>query len=50
MRGGGFLIFAGLVVGPIVGMMFGETSIGLVAGLAIGIVAAIGVAIADRRR
>lgn len=50
VRGGGCLIAAGLLVGPIIGMAFGETSIGLVAGLAIGILAAIALTLADRRR
>ena len=35
-RGGGCLIAAGVLIGPVIGVMFGETSIGLVAGLAIG--------------
>lgn len=48
--GGGILIAAGLVLGPIIGMMFGETSIGLVAGLVLGVLAAIALTIADRRR
>ncbi|MFZ4690695.1 MAG: hypothetical protein ACOYLS_15785, partial [Polymorphobacter sp.] len=46
MRGGGCLIAAGLVIGPIVGILFGETSIGLVAGLAIGVVLAIALTVA----
>ena len=50
MRGGGCLIAAGLIVGPVIGMAFGQTSIGLVAGLVIGILAAIALTIADRRR
>jgi hypothetical protein len=49
-RGGGCLIAAGVVIGPIVGVMFGETSIGLVAGLALGIVAAVVMAVFDARR
>lgn len=49
-RGGGCLIAAGVLVGPVIGVMFGETSIGLVAGLAIGILAAIALAVADRKR
>lgn len=50
MRGGGCLIAAGLVIGPIVGLLFGQTSLGLFAGLVIGIVAAIVLTILDRRR
>lgn len=50
MRGGGCLIAAGLVIGPIVGLFFGQTSLGLVLGLGIGAVAAIVLTIADRKR
>lgn len=49
-RGGGCLIAAGVLIGPVIGVMFGETSIGLVAGLAIGILAAVALAVADRQR
>ena len=49
-RGGGCLIAAGVLIGPVIGVMFGETSIGLVAGLAIGILAAVALAVADRKR
>lgn len=50
MRGGGCLIAAGAVFGPVIGLLFGQTSIGLVAGLAIGIIAAIVLTIWDQRR
>lgn len=50
MQGGGCLIAAGLIVGPAIGLMFGQTSLGLVVGLAIGIVGAVMVAVVDRRR
>lgn len=50
MRGGGCLIAAGLVIGPVIGVLFGQTSLGLVAGLAIGVVAAIVLTVLDRRR
>ncbi len=49
-RGGGCLIAAGVVIGPIIGVMFGETSIGLIAGLGLGIVAAVVLAVLDARR
>ncbi len=49
-RGGGCLIAAGVMIGPVIGVMFGETSLGLVAGLVIGILAAVGLAVADRKR
>ena len=50
MRGGGCLIAAGLVLGPIIGIFFGQVSAGLVAGLVIGVIAAIVLTIIDRRR
>lgn len=46
-QAGGCLIAAGLLIGPVIGMMFGETSIGLVVGLVIGVVAAIIMAVRD---
>lgn len=49
-RGGGCLIAAGVLIGPVIGVMFGETSIGLVAGLAVGILAAVALAVADGKR
>ena len=50
MRGGGCLIAAGLVIGPVVGLMFGQTSLGLFGGLGVGIAAAIVLTVLDRRR
>lgn len=50
VQGGGCLIAAGLIIGPIIGMLFGETSMGLVGGLVIGIIGAIAVTLMDRRR
>jgi hypothetical protein len=38
------------VIGPIIGVMFGETSVGLFAGLTLGVLAAVALAIADRKR
>ena len=49
-RGGGCFIAAGVIVGPVVGVAIGQTTAGLVAGLAFGILAAIGLFIADYRR
>jgi hypothetical protein len=49
-RGGGCLIAAGVVIGPIIGLMFGETSVGLLAGLALGVLAAVALTIADGKR
>jgi F0F1-type ATP synthase assembly protein I len=48
-QAGGCLIAAGLIFGPLVGMLFGQTSIGLIAGLVIGVVAAIVMAVRDGR-
>ena len=47
-QAGGCLIAAGLIFGPIIGMAFGQTSIGLVAGGVTGVVAAIVMALRDR--
>ena len=49
-QGGGCLIAAGLVLGPLAGMAVGQTSLGLVIGAAIGIAAAVLMAVRDRRR
>lgn len=49
MRGGGCLVAAGLVLGPLVGLVFGQVSAGLVAGGVIGVVAAVLLYLADRR-
>jgi mannose/fructose/N-acetylgalactosamine-specific phosphotransferase system component IIC len=48
-RGGGCLIAAGLILGPIVGLMVGQVSAGLVAGGLLGVFAAIWMTLADRR-
>jgi hypothetical protein len=47
--GGGCLIAAGLILGPIVGLLLGETSAGLLVGGAVGVVAAIVLALVQRR-
>jgi hypothetical protein len=47
--GGGCLIAAGLLLGPIVGLMFGQTSLGLVIGFGIGVALAIALTLYDRR-
>ena len=49
-RGGGCLIAAGLILGPVVGLMLGQVSAGLVAGGVLGVIAAIVMTLADRRR
>ena len=48
-QAGGCLIAAGLMIGPIVGLVFGQTSMGLIGGLAIGVIAAIIMAVRDSR-
>jgi hypothetical protein len=50
MRGGGCLIAAGLVFGPVIGLLFGQTSAGLVIGGLVGVVAAVVLTVLDRRR
>ena len=50
MQGGGCLIAAGLIIGPVVGLLVGQTSLGLLVGLAAGVVGALAVALLDRRR
>jgi hypothetical protein len=47
-QAGGCLIAAGLMIGPIVGLAFGQTSLGLIGGFAIGVLAAVVMAVRDR--
>jgi uncharacterized membrane protein len=46
-QAGGCLIAAGLIIGPIVGLAFGQVSIGLIAGFVIGVVAALAMTLRD---
>jgi hypothetical protein len=48
-RGGGCLIAAGLLIGPVVGLLVGQVSIGLIAGGVVGVVAALGLALLERK-
>jgi uncharacterized membrane protein len=48
--GGGCLIAAGLLIGPVIGLLVGEVSLGLIAGGVIGVVAALGLALFERNR
>jgi multisubunit Na+/H+ antiporter MnhB subunit len=47
---GGFFIAAGMLGGAIAGVIFNQPSIGMVAGLAFGIVVAIVIWAMDRKR
>lgn len=47
---GGIFIALGLLVGAVFGVIYGESSLGMVAGLGIGIVLALFVWFIDRRR
>lgn len=48
-RAGGCLIAGGLIFGPIVGLFFGQVSLGLVLGFGLGVAAAVAMALIDRR-
>lgn len=50
MQGGGVLIAMALIIGAIVGTIYGEPSIGLVIGLGAGILLAILLWLRDKRR
>ncbi len=47
--GGGCLVAAGLILGPVIGMAIGNGLIGLVIGAGAGIAAAVGLAVWDKR-
>jgi uncharacterized membrane protein (UPF0136 family) len=49
-QAGGFIIAVGILAGTIIGGLKGQPSIGLLAGLGIGVVAALAVWLRDRRR
>jgi hypothetical protein len=49
-QAGGFIIAVGVLAGTVVGGLEGQPSIGLLAGLGIGVVAAVAVWLVDRRR
>ncbi|MEI6486921.1 MAG: hypothetical protein WCO11_11720 [Sphingomonadales bacterium] len=48
-RGGGVFVAFGLIGGAIAGVIVGQPSLGLLAGLGLGVAAAILIALADRR-
>jgi len=49
-QAGGFIIAVAIVAGTIVGGLNGQPSIGLLAGLGLGVAAAVAVWLVDRRR
>ena len=49
-KAGGFFIVAGLVVGVIVGLVYGQPSIGMVGGFTAGVAAATILWLFDRRK
>jgi uncharacterized membrane protein YhhN len=48
-RGGGIFIALGLVLGAVGGVLAHQPSLGLLAGLGVGVIAAIVLAVRDRR-
>lgn len=49
-RAGGFLLALSILIGPIVGAMFGQPSLGFLIGLGIGLLLLLAVWLADRAR
>lgn len=49
-RGGGFIIAASVIVGAGIGVVFGESSIGIIAGFVVGAIGAGVLAWQDARR
>jgi hypothetical protein len=47
---GGFFIAAGLVIGAIIGIIYDQPSIGMVAGFGVGLITAIAIWLLDRRK
>jgi hypothetical protein len=47
---GGFFIFAGLIIGSIIGVIYNQPSIGMVSGMAAGGVIATVIWLLDRRK
>jgi hypothetical protein len=48
--GGGCLIFAGFILGALLGILYGQASFGVMIGTAIGIAAAVAMWFAGRKR
>lgn len=49
-RSGGFLLAMSILVGPIVGSLFGEPSLGFIIGLGVGLLLLLAVWLADRQK
>jgi len=49
-RAGGFLLALSLLLGPVIGSMFGQASLGFLAGLGIGLLLLLIVWLSDRNR
>jgi uncharacterized membrane protein len=47
---GGFFLFAGLVAGSIIGIIYGQPSIGMIGGFAAGAIIATAIWLLDRRK
>jgi hypothetical protein len=47
--GGGCLIFAGFLLGAILGILYGEPSLGVLIGVGIGVVLALGLWLVNRK-
>jgi hypothetical protein len=47
---GGFFIFAGLIIGSIIGIIYDQPSIGMVGGMATGGIIAVAIWLRDRHR
>ena len=47
---GGFFIFAGLIIGSIIGVIYDQPSIGMVGGMASGGIIALAIWLLDRRK
>lgn len=49
-RAGGFLLALSILLGPVIGALFGQASLGFLAGLAIGVLLLLVVWLKDRAR
>jgi uncharacterized membrane protein (UPF0136 family) len=47
---GGFFIFASLIAGAIIGLIYDEPSMGMVGGFAVGVAIAVAIWLMDRRK